>query len=61
MFYKKVITFDLTDIEKKICTMKSCCASNAAFKNVKIAQKNNRLFLQFFFDQIVIFAKNKDF
>ena len=39
---KNAITFDLTVIERKkryLVRMKFCCASNAAFRNVKIARK----------------------
>ena len=41
---KNVITFDLTEIERKkryLVGMKFCYASNAAIKNVQIARKKS--------------------
>ena len=48
---KNVITFDLTEIERKKrypVSMKFFCTSNAAYKNVKIARKKARLFPKYF-------------
>ena len=62
LFTKNAITFDLTKIKKKLYffSMKFCCAFNGAIENFKIARKN-QLFLQFFFNKIVIFPKITDF
>ena len=62
-FIKNAITFNLTKIERKkkyFITMKFCCASNGALKNLIIARKK-LTFLQFFFNKIVIFPKITDF
>ena len=62
-FTKNAITFDLTNIERKkkyFISMKFCCASNSAIKNVKIARKKINFFT-IVFNKIVIFPKITDF
>ena len=63
---KNAITFDLTEIERKkryLVSMKFCCTSNAAIKNVKIAKKSTfpKIFVTKlpFFRKVQIFKKNK--
>ena len=49
-----IITFDQKEIERKkvyLVSMKLCCASNAAIKNVKIARKKKSTFFQKYFQQ----------
>ena len=67
---KNAITFDLTEIGRKkryLASMKFYCASNAAFKNVKIVGKKINFFPKIFltkssfFQKIQIFRKNKIF
>ena len=56
---KNVITFDLTEIERKtryLIGMKFCCASNAGIKNVKIARKKQTL-KKYIFNKTAIFPK----
>ena len=61
---KTAMTFDLAEIERKkryLVSVTFCCASNAAFKNVKIARKKNQLFSQNIFNKISIFQITTDF
>ena len=60
---KNDITFDRKEIERKkryIVSMKFCCASNAAIKNVKITRKKST-FLQKYFQQNRQFLKKYRF
>ena len=49
---KNAITFDLTKIERRsklyFISIKFCCASNGAIKNLKIARKKINIFTIFF-------------
>ena len=55
---KNAITFDQKEIERKkryLLSMKFCCASNAAIKNLKIARKKINFFPKTLFNKIAIF------
>ena len=57
---KNAITFDLTEIERKIrylVDMKFCYASNAASKNIKITKKKTTFFPKYFRENRHFFKK----
>ena len=60
---KNGITFNLAEIERKkryLVSIKICCASNVAIKNVKIARKKFELFSKHIFFKVQIFRKKQD-